>query len=863
MSGPSRATFRRTRRQASAPATPRSLFRDLPRDESVPFLWGHQDRILERYEEHADEADIALELPTGTGKTLIGLLIAEWRRRARSERILYLCPTRQLVYQVGALAARYGITTETCLRPDYDGLDRWQSSEAVAISTYSALFNYKPRFTAPQVLILDDAHAAEDYVASHWTVVVDREKMADAYASLATLLAPLLDAHTAGMMVDDEPSRIDRTAVEVVPLPRWWPHASAIREILGTAVENTNEFFAWNDHVSDGMAACCLLVSWKAIVLRPLVPATNRQAEFARASQRIYMSATLGAGGELERIFGVRKITRLPVPDEWEHRSTGRRLFLLPAASLRPADMDQVVIGAVKSAGRALVLAPTHEDVAKRSEMLEAADIPTLHAEDIEESLTPFTTQKQAALILANRYDGIDLPGDDCRLLVLDGLPVAVNILERFLHQRLAATALLGERMRTRFTQGVGRATRGEGDWCAVLVGSREAYDFCARGEVRSLLHPELQGELTFGLEQSRERTAQAYLDLLAVLLEHGEDWQDAEYEIRELRDQAIRAVDPAAEALAAAVVHEVDFTYAMWSGDYPRASELAANVADTLSGPTVASYRAWWLYQAGSAAWMAHHVLGMTAMLRQAREQFRRAIATGQTLHWFSELAYGALGDDLEPSTSPEDLLAAERVQSKLRSIGFYGPGFSRRERTLTGRLGGTDHTPWEEGLTQLGELLGYDAKHPGGQNVPDSVWLASERLAIAWEVKSEEEDSSDAIGPRSAQQASGHERWVRTNCSLRHDAVVLSVLVTDRRRLGTTTAIHAGDVLIVSLGEVRELARRTIAALRRMRTLGKAADDGELRARIIREFSDATLLPSQLTAELASSRLGDLSNG
>jgi hypothetical protein len=297
-----------------------------------------------------------------------------------------------------------------------------------------------------------------------------------------------------------------------------------------------------------------------------------------------------------------------------------------------------------------------------------------------------------------------------------------------------------------------------------------------------------------------------------------------------------------------------------MWLGDYPRALELAVAVADTLNGPTVASYRAWWLYQAGAAAWMAHHKFGMTDMLGQAREQFRRAIATGQALHWFSELAYGELGDGMEPSTSSEDLLAAERVQSKLRSIGFYGPGFERRERTLIGRLGGTEHTPWEEGLTQLGGLLGYDAKHPGGQNVPDSVWLASERLAIAWEVKSEEEDASDEIGPRVAQQASGHGLWIRANCSLRNDARILSVLVTDRHRLGTATAIHASDVLVISLGEVRELARRTVAALRRVRTAGRTVDDSKLREKIIGEFSDAMLLPTQLTVELERSRLGDL---
>ncbi len=180
-----RTGFRRIARSNAAAASPRALFRDLPRDPGVPFLWGHKDRILEGYERHAEVADLALELPTGTGKTLIGLLIAEWRRRAQGERVLYLCPTRQLAHQVGALAGRYGMEVAVSLRPEYSGLDRWQNGDVLAVSTYSALFNYRPRFTAPQALILDDAHAAEDYVAGHWTVSVDRREMRGEHRALA------------------------------------------------------------------------------------------------------------------------------------------------------------------------------------------------------------------------------------------------------------------------------------------------------------------------------------------------------------------------------------------------------------------------------------------------------------------------------------------------------------------------------------------------------------------------------------------------------------------------------------------------------------------------------------------------------
>ena len=56
--------------------------------------------------------DVALQLPTGSGKTLVGLLTAEWRRRRNQERVVYLCTTRQLVNQVVEQAEeKYGLGT--------------------------------------------------------------------------------------------------------------------------------------------------------------------------------------------------------------------------------------------------------------------------------------------------------------------------------------------------------------------------------------------------------------------------------------------------------------------------------------------------------------------------------------------------------------------------------------------------------------------------------------------------------------------------------------------------------------------------------------------------------------------------------
>ena len=71
--------------EASGPADPEALFRTVRgRAPEIKRLWSQQADLLRAYhQQHVTSSDVAIELPTGAGKTLAGLLIAEWRRQAR------------------------------------------------------------------------------------------------------------------------------------------------------------------------------------------------------------------------------------------------------------------------------------------------------------------------------------------------------------------------------------------------------------------------------------------------------------------------------------------------------------------------------------------------------------------------------------------------------------------------------------------------------------------------------------------------------------------------------------------------------------------------------------------------------------
>jgi superfamily II DNA or RNA helicase len=154
------------------PESPEALFRSLrPKDRAVRDLLLRQGDALRGYARlPRSETDVASELPTGGGKTLVGLLIAEWCRRALGHRVAYLCPTVQLARQVALKADGYGLDVVTLVRrqAEWDPPDfmRFQRAQAVAIAGYHQIFNSNPRLDSAQTLVLDDAHAAEDAVAS-------------------------------------------------------------------------------------------------------------------------------------------------------------------------------------------------------------------------------------------------------------------------------------------------------------------------------------------------------------------------------------------------------------------------------------------------------------------------------------------------------------------------------------------------------------------------------------------------------------------------------------------------------------------------------------------------------------------------
>jgi hypothetical protein len=796
-----------------------------------------------------DAPDIALELPTGSGKTLPALLIAEWRRASLGGRVAYACPTIQLAHQVHAEAVRQGIeavglhgshhTWETVDAAQYD------SARAIAITTYSTIFNSNPALTAPDTLLFDDAHAGEQFIAAAWSVSVGRFDDPALYQQLLEAIGGELSGMHVQRLQATDPDPLTRSDVRLLPISALRRCAPRVDLVLG-AVEGDLRFRY--TMIRSALERCLVFFGWDGFLIRPYIAPTGQHPEFTDAAQRIYISATLGGGGELERAFGRAPIVRLPVPSGWEQRSSGRRFFVFPEL-LRAVDARSVTKAVINEAAKALLIAPSGRRLDEAKTSLVPPSVEVFGKGDIEKSLDGFRRAPRGVLALANRYDGLDLADESCRLTVLDGLPSGEHLQERFLIRSLRAGRVLEERLRTRVIQGAGRCTRGLKDHSVVVILGDDLTRFLQRAEVRSALRPEIQAEIAFGITNS-EVTEEELRAAVRSCLGQDDDWQnEAEPLIAELRRKAYRDSPPGTEALAASAGGEVKAWAQLWRGEYLAASQTAVEVAQRLTDGALSPYRALWLYFAAAWEQAAADESSDKALAASARELLRKAHAAAKGTSWLRELAL--LQPD-ETVLDPIDDFAVNAV-SKHPARKFSAAKWAKLAVELSEGLAGTDPSAFEQALNSLGSLLGATAYKPGGKGRADSVWLFDQLWWMTIEAKSDAL-STGLVSMGDIRQTNTQLRSLAADQESQIPEGSVSVIVTPKQLADPDAVVIADDhVHFCGPPEVLSLAQDAIAAWRDIRGSAMNLEGGEAEQVIRQRFADYRLLPSSIRERLA----------
>jgi hypothetical protein len=511
-------TNRPARKQGQVVIDPIEIFRRLPKPPNINDLYVSQGDVLKEWFDRRTEKDIVLKLHTGGGKTLVGLLIGTSIMSETRKPVVYVVPTKQLVDQALGKAAEYGLAAVAYPKSGTDFPAEFHDARAVMVCTYHALFNGRCRFgtsDGSQTLvplggiILDDAHVAFGAVRDQFTLSVERkpkdapgDNVSEEYATLTSLFRS--DFEKLGRVGSFDDIVNDSGDFGVLEVPYWaWKEKSAqVREHLRT--HTTNRELVWL-FLRDAFDQCHALISSKAFVITPILPLVHLAPAFEQCPRRIFMSATISDDSAIVRTFDASaESVKKPILSR-SLAGVSERMILVP--ELMPSmDSGNVARGTVKWASGtakmgAVILTPSERTAGQWSDTATFAK-----ADDVNDAVKSLIERKSnGPFVFANRYDGIDLPGDACRALVLAGLPRGSGEYELFRAAVLSSGSAINATIGQRIEQGMGRAARGPHDWCVIILAGKDLTGWISRESNQAFLTTSTRAQLQMGVEISRD----------------------------------------------------------------------------------------------------------------------------------------------------------------------------------------------------------------------------------------------------------------------------------------------------------------------------------------------------------------------
>ena len=724
----------RNGRTKSVPIQPRDIFNALPKPAGINDLYVSQAEVLDEWFERRTDKDVVVKLHTGGGKTLVALLMAQSVMNETGEPVVYLAPTIQLVDQVLAQSREYGIPCVTYIKGG-----TWQSEfldgKSVLIGTYRTLFNGRSRFGVrgsrneavnAGAIILDDAHVALSSVRDAFTLTITATEHYELYTELADRFRyAFMDVGRLGMFEDI----ICGKEYGVIEVPSWSWHRKhlEIQGYLAAKVEEVDQFI-W-PLLRDNLECCHCIFSRAAVTITPIFPTVDLLPTFDDCRRRIYMSATIADDSEIVRTFGASKESvSLPITSR-SLAGVGERMILVPGLM----DLGGVEILAMikriatklsEKALGSLILSPSGTTA---SHWTDIADYPDTTGEVSKRVSEMQTGEVEGPVVLANRYDGIDLPGNSCRFLVMDDLPQGSTNYEAF-RMNVMADAAIGSFLAHRIEQGIGRGTRGGADYCVVVllgsklggwVGTRKNLDFLtANTRVQLKMGQEVSGAVT---------TIQEFWETILKCLERDHDW--VAYHASEL-SEAANLVTGDTLALRVAAVERKAFKHQRL-GEYRKAITLLEN---TIADEELTSDKRW-------KAWLAAEAARISFQMNddQKGQDLQTKAFAGNNNHCPPKRRQTYVTRPMPSTQSTAIVNYLQKYEPQTAILNVFN-------EAMCNLIPQASASQYEEAVAELGSFLGFDAERPDNEIGvgPDVLWRTEGPFDFLIEVKSKKNEDS-----------------------------------------------------------------------------------------------------------------------
>ncbi len=444
---------------------PLAIFSSLPgkSEKYNGYLRNVQGEVLNQWFESRDKKDNIIKMNTGSGKTTVALLILQSCLNEGKGNAIYVVRDNYLIKQVKEEASDLGINVV-----DNETNPEFIKNKAILVISIQKLINGKTVFDERNPIdniIIDDVHACLDTAEQQFIIKISRVDHDELYKGIFTLFKGELQRqnHLNALNIEEG---IKESNPMLVPFWEVKNKCKALIEIINrfkTDESYNNVFFPFY-FLNDIIQYCNICISYDSIEISPDCFPIYKISSFNDAKRRIFISATLKDDGRLINCFNLneKNIEKIITPSQ--ALDIGNRMILYPQAINTNITDEQIknCLKIISKKNRVVVIVPSY----KRAVFWQDVCNNTFDKHNIEE----IKNYHIGLDVLVNRYDGLDLKGDLCSYLVIDGLPNSKSLFNQIQEILLRDTSKSTIEKMQKIEQGMGRGIRSNQDDCAVVI---------------------------------------------------------------------------------------------------------------------------------------------------------------------------------------------------------------------------------------------------------------------------------------------------------------------------------------------------------------------------------------------------------
>lgn len=447
---------------------PRDIFMGLTqKQEQYQYPRDVQGEVWKQWFEKRNENNIIIKMNTGSGKTIVALMILQSCINEGYGPAVYVVPDNYLVEQVVMQADKLGVQVVT----DEDSL-AYKRKKAILVINIQKLVNGKSVFgfrengnVLIKSIIIDDMHACISNIREQFSVTIPEDS--ELYIEIVNLFSDSLKGQAEGVFQ----SIIDKRSGNDVMLVPFWKWQECSDRIYGMLTENREENYIKFKYnlIRDYLKVSHCYVGKTGIRIIPNCVPINLISSFDNAERKIYMSATLADDSPFVTVMDIGYNEKVSVITPEKANDIGERMIIVPKSINPNIPDDEVIRDAIAEKAKSynvVVIVPSQ----RSAEGWKHRGGKIVLAENISTEVESIKSGKNGLYVFVNKYDGIDLPNEACRILVIDGLPNISDMNDRYEQDVVQRSERIRKEQIQRIEQGMGRGVRSNTDYCLVFL---------------------------------------------------------------------------------------------------------------------------------------------------------------------------------------------------------------------------------------------------------------------------------------------------------------------------------------------------------------------------------------------------------